>query len=122
MFSFSIQSSVAVNTSLQKKALSGFAGASASLTATIACLRNKTYPDDIEQCGVSSVGTKEEFEKAASCILLNESRPVVPLAGTKKRGYRKIALVVDCNRERILIVFNERDNIFYVDGINLLLD
>lgn len=119
---FGVSAGEKENVLLQKKALSDYEGASKSLSKVMACLKGKSYPDDIEECGVSSFGDVEDFQQVSSCLLANTAQRATPIAGPDVDELKGIALAIDCKNRRVLIVFKKRGEFFFVDGINFMLD
>lgn len=106
----------------QWEALSGYSGASRALAKTMNCLRGKAYPSDIKECGVSSFGDAADFKKVESCLLSNVTARAVPIGGKDGKVSNTVALAIDCQERRVLIIFKKNGELFSVDGINFLLD
>jgi len=106
----------------QTEALSRYSGASKALAKTMNCLRGKTYPTDIKECGVSSFGDAADFEKVESCLRSNLTGRAVPIGGKDGKASSTVALTIDCQERRVLIIFKKNGELFSVDGINFLLD
>lgn len=110
-------------TPLQSKALSKYKGASKHLTEAMSCLRGKQYPDDINECGISSFGNELEQTQVEVCLRSQTPKSVRALGASKQRNQdQKIALMIDCDNQRVLVVFRKEKNQFVVDGINFLVD
>jgi hypothetical protein len=107
---------------LQKEALSEYRGASRNLAKTMNCLRGKTYPNDIKECGISSFGDAADFEKVETCLVSQVAARAVPIRDKDGKVINTVALAIDCQERRVLIIFKKNGELFSVDGISFLLD
>ncbi len=110
---------------IQAKALKSLPGASASLEQTLACLKGKKYPADIEQCGLSGFQSDAALAQAGKCLRTGRAH-VNDMPVRKTGGYldHKMAVVV-CGRTRYLIELHRadaREPQFTVQTIAELLD
>lgn len=106
----------------QWKALAEYRGASSDLAKTMNCLRGKTYPNDIKECGISSFGDASDFEKVETCLVSQVAARAVPILDKDGKVTNTVALAIDCQDRRVLIIFKKNGDLFSVDGINFLLD
>jgi|APAra7269097289_1048552.scaffolds.fasta_scaffold03461_3 hypothetical protein len=99
----------------QAISLAKFPGANADLKVKLECLRKKSYPADIEICGLSGFGTSAHQNKIEDC-LNSKSGKTIPLPNAK------MMLVVQCSRMRVAAEFEKIEGKYSVISIAELVD
>jgi hypothetical protein len=89
---------------MQVRALENLPGASEDLSFKLKCLKSKTYPDDIEKCGLSGFSTAAHQTKVERC-LSSGSGKLHPLQVTSNGQYVKVMLVVPCATMKVAAEF-----------------
>jgi len=95
--------------------LAKFPGANADLKLKLECLRTKSYPDDIEICGLPGFGASAHQKKIEDC-LKSKSGKTFPLP------HAKMMLVVQCSGMRVAAEFEKIEGKYSVISIAELVD
>ncbi|MGX4641401.1 hypothetical protein [Massilia sp. SYSU DXS3249] len=88
----------------QLKLLKKLPGASEDLSAKLACVKNKNYPDDIEKCGLSGFSSPAYQKKIEDC-LWSKTGVLVPLRVAANGRYIKAMLSVSCPTIQVVAEF-----------------
>ncbi len=91
----------------QARLLEKLPGASVDLSAKLACVKNKNYPDDIDKCGVSGFSSRAYQKKVEDC-LWSKTGVLVPLRVAANGRYIKAMLSVSCPTMQVVAEFEAR--------------
>lgn len=107
--------------SIQSEEVQELKEANKQLGRTLQCLRGKTYPEDIDLCGVQGLGTLREIETLETCLASQPQANFFSLEqGGRREKKEKMALSIECDKKTILVVFRRHGNEFVVDDISYL--
>lgn len=108
---------------LLAKVLRKYPGASRNLTEALRCLRGKQYPEDVEICGISSIGTDVQLMQIDECLTSNSAEGVATeIVGREKKEHVKLFFSMVCNGDRVVTGFEKQGKHFVVTEISFLLD
>lgn len=79
-------------------------GTSEDLSAKLACVKNKNYPDDIDKCAVSGFSSRTYQKKVEDC-LWSKTGVLVPLRIAANGWYIKAMLSVSCPTKQVVAEF-----------------
>lgn len=102
-FTVSAWAAADVNTK-QAKLLKKLPGASEDLSIKLACIKNKIYPDDIDNCGLSGFSSPAYQKKIEDC-LWSKTGVLVPLRVAANGRYIKAMLSVSCPTIQVVAEF-----------------
>ena len=102
-FTLSAWAAAEVNTK-QATLLKKLPGASEDLSAKLACVKNKNYPDDIDKCGLSGFSSPAYQKKLEAC-LWSKTGVLVPLRVAANGRYIKAMLSVSCPTIQVVAEF-----------------
>jgi len=106
---------------MQTGVLKNLRGASKDLDFKLNCLRNKSYPDDIEKCGLSGFGTLAHEKDIENC-LSTKAGLLHPLEVKPSGEYITVLMTVQCAKIWVAVLFKARSQKYSVVEIGELLD
>lgn len=119
-FTVSAWAAADVNTK-QVKLLKKLPGASEDLSAKLACVKNKNYPDDIVKCGLSGFPSPAYQKKIEDC-LWSKTGVLVPLRVAANGRYIKALLSVSCPTIQVVAEFEASSGKYSVVYIGELVE
>jgi len=105
----------------QSQPLRNLPGASEDLESKLKCLKGKSYPNDIEKCGLQGYGDSANQTRFEDC-LSSKNGNVVPLRLTPGGQHIKVALIVPCATVKVLAEFEVNSGKYSLVSIGELVD
>jgi hypothetical protein len=99
--------------------LEKFSGANANLLKSLRCLHGKTYPNDVDNCGIASFGSEPQLNEVETCLRSQKTKKTVNVL---VENPIRVGLTADCKSGRIFVLFRPAGDKYVVHDVGFLMD